>query len=193
MPLTQNIFTFNNLSSFPSLYHAVSTVQSGSMKDNNNINFKNIQKFLETINIKKNGIVLGEQVHGNTIAYVTDVRPRVIPGTDGLLTIKSNCFLGILTADCVPLLFYDKNKKIFGAVHAGYKGLSKQIIKHIIRDFQKLGCNIKDIIVGIGPSIGVCCYDVAKDRIELFQRIFPDYKDIYKKRGEKYFLNLKQI
>ena len=90
------------------------------------------------------------------------------------------------------MIFYDKKMGIVGIAHAGYKGILKGIIKNIVLSFKKLGSNTKNILVAIGPSINVCCYDVSIERVEMFENAYKGIKT-HKIRNGKYFLNLKNI
>ncbi len=185
---------FKTFSQYPNLVSAYSTRSSGSMKDHGIINFQVINSFLTKFKISSDRLVLSEQVHGGDIEILDNVpTEKIIQKVDGLITSKRNIFLGIITADCFPILFYDRNKKIIGAAHAGYKGLSKLIIKHMIDELKNLGSNLKDLIVYIGPGIGLCCYLVSQKRIEMFNKVFPSYQNWYQKKKDLFFLDLKKI
>ena len=71
--------------------------------------------------------------------------------------------MGILTADCAPIFFYDPKKKIIGAAHAGWRGAYKRITKKIINFYLKNGSNLKDIYIVIGPCISQRNYEVKND------------------------------
>ena len=70
-------------------------------------------------------LVLLHQVHSNKIFYIKKKVKKKLIG-DGILTKNKNLAIGILTADCCPILFYDPKKNIIGAVHAGWKGAFKK-------------------------------------------------------------------
>ena len=61
--------------------------------------------------------------------------------------------IAVLTADCAPILLYDKNKKMIAAIHAGWRGAYKDIIKKVIHFMIKKGCTSKNITAAIGPCI----------------------------------------
>ena len=82
---------------------------------------------------------------------------------DGFITKKNGIALGILTADCAPILFYDPKKQIIGAAHAGWKGAYKNISKKILDDMKTWGSNIVNIIAVIGPCIRYKNYEVKSD------------------------------
>ena len=86
--------------------------------------------------------------------------------------------MGILTADCVPILIYDKNLKIVSAVHAGWKGAYKNIIKKVVYFLIKEGSKTKDLVAVVGPSICQKSYEVKKDFFSW--SIFEDI-DVFRK------------
>ena len=95
--------------------------------------------------------------------------------------------LTVLTADCVPVLLYDKEKEVVAAVHAGWKGTKAQIVaKTVLKMKDIYGCDPTKIIVGIAPSIGRCCYEVEGDVAEHFF----DTPEGFTHVGEKFMLDL---
>jgi hypothetical protein len=97
-------------------------------------------------------------------------RTSDIIGVDGLITNQAGVTLTTFYADCVPLFFLDPVKEIIGLSHAGWRGTVKAIgPKTIKRMVDIYGSNPKDILVGIGPSIGSCCYEVSTDVIKEFE------------------------
>ena len=145
-------------------------------------------------NTKPLHFIVANQTHSNHIKIITQKESKgweseanAIENCDALLTNVPNIILSILTADCVPLLIYDKKKQVIGAVHAGWKGTQKQIIKHTIEKMQDTyQSNPQDIYIGIAPSIGACCYEVGED----VAKHFLDTPKGYTQKGEKYMLNL---
>ncbi len=86
-----------------------------------------------------------------------------LPVTDGLVTDLSGLPLMTGHADCPPILFYDPRKRVIGAAHSGWRGTVSKIAQEMVRTMQaSFGSNPQDIIVGIGPSIGGCCYTVGE-------------------------------
>jgi YfiH family protein len=82
-----------------------------------------------------------------------------------LLPIKRNIPIGVLTADCAPILIYDGKTKMIAAIHAGWKGAFKGIISKVIKFMIKKGCELENITAVIGPSISQKNYEV-KGRFE---------------------------
>lgn len=192
--MKNNTLHFKMFSQFKGLIHGISTRDFGSMKDQGKINYANINAFLKTLNADPARFILSEQVHGNNCVAINDIpSEKVIKDADSLIATRKNIFIGVLTADCLPILFYDSEKNIVGVAHGGYKGLNKRIINEIIEEFIALGSNVHNIWVGIGPGIGSCCYNVPQDRIDLFQKILPLDNSWYRKEKDQFFLDLKRI
>ncbi len=101
----------------------------------------------------KNRNCLIKQIHSNNIVFTSKLNSQRIVNADGLICNHKNQNLWIYTADCMPILFADKYKKIIAAIHCGRKGLEKNIISNAIKSFEIQGSSRKDILVAIGPSI----------------------------------------
>lgn len=134
--------------------------------------------------------VVASQVHSNKIKIIEHQNSHgwheaSTIECDGLITNQKNLVLTILTADCVPILLYDRVQEVIGAVHAGWKGTKLEIAKEAIKKMQYyFDSNPKDIDAYIAPSIGECCYEVGEDVAEHFSQ------NHYTTNGEKFMLNL---
>lgn len=115
-------------------------------------------------------LVLANQVHKNNIEAVgIKDKGGMIVKTDGLISKEKGIFLGIRTADCCPILFYEPVAKIIGAVHAGWKGTSLEIAGKMIKEIGGMGGIKEKIICVIGPHICKKCYDIPKERQNFFE------------------------
>ena len=113
--------------------------------------------------IKK--IFLLHQIHSNKFIFVNKnfkSSSKKIRA-DAVITNQAKLPIAILTADCVPILLYDKQKKIIAAIHAGWRGAFKGIISRVIKFMLMKGCKQKHIIAAIGPCIGKNNYNVRDD------------------------------
>jgi YfiH family protein len=108
-------------------------------------------------------LVLLHQVHQDRIFLVKG------PGSslpspleyDAQMTNVSNIFLGILTADCVPIFVADQKKKAIAAIHAGRQGTALHITTKVLQKMkEEFGCQPEDLLIALGPSIGFCCYEI---------------------------------
>lgn len=162
---------------------------------------KNRELFAATLDIPLSHYVTVQQVHQAKVAVISESMcgngakdfQSAIPVTDAMVTNIPNICLMILTADCVPILFYNPKKQVVGVAHAGWKGTVNYIAQKTVKTMQvNFGCFPSDILVGIGPSIGPCCYEVGADVIIEFERIMPDTIGMIlnKNRNGKGILNL---
>jgi YfiH family protein len=98
--------------------------------------------------------------------------------------------LTIMTADCVPILHFDTKQKVVAVIHAGWKGTEQEIaLKTVEKMKESFNSNPKDIMAGIAPSIGKCCYEVDWNVAKHFEHIENSYED----KGEKQMLDLPYI
>ncbi len=105
-----------------------------------------------------------------------------------MITNRKDVPIAVLTADCSPILIHDKNKKMIAAVHAGWKGAYKDIVKKVIRFMIKKGCSPHNITAVIGPCISVNSYQVKQDFIKRFIKKDKKNKIFFKKiKGKNYF------
>ena len=132
-------------------------------------------------------IVSAQQVHGvNTRIVTSDDAGRgafsydtAIQDTDGLVTNLPGLLLATFYADCVPIFILDPVKKAAASVHAGWKGTVGRIGAQAIKKMtEAFGSNPKDCLVGIGPSIGPCCYEVDEPVISRFRKEFKRHHEI---------------
>lgn len=92
-------------------------------------------------------------------------------GIDATITREKGIFLCATTADCVPILLFDKSAKVIAAIHAGWRGTAARIVEKTIRRMNReYGCDPKNVIAGIGPAIGMKNYEVGEEVIAEFER-----------------------
>jgi polyphenol oxidase len=115
-------------------------------------------------------LVTLHQVHSDTVVTATAPWPDdVRPHADGLVTDQPGLLLGILTADCVPVLFADIERGIVGAAHAGWKGAIGGVTDNVIAAMIALGARHDSIVTAIGPCIGRASYEVSDDFAKTFE------------------------
>ncbi|NOZ69563.1 MAG: peptidoglycan editing factor PgeF [Deferribacteres bacterium] len=138
--------------------------------------------------ISRDSIYLPVQRH-TTTAYVLETESeRVV--ADAVITGRKGVLIGVLVADCVPVLLYDPLKRVAGAVHAGWRGTAGGILKGTVRAMQeRFGCSAGDILAAIGPSIRGCCYEVGEDVRAGIQEATGS-GDYFRRHGDKYLLDL---
>jgi polyphenol oxidase len=114
------------------------------------------------------------QVHGNrcvTINNAADADQR--PEADALVTRTPGILLGILTADCVPVLFADDAAGVVGAAHAGWKGALAGVTDTTLAAMEALGAQRTRITAAVGPCIGRASYEVDADFVVHFTQDDP--------------------
>ena len=162
----------------------------GSADKKKNI-LRNLVIVKKKISSTSKKIILTHQFHSNKFNFINKKYKlkKVFIG-DALITNQKKTPIGVLTADCVPILLYDKQKKIVAAIHAGWKGAYKGIVKKVVKFFLKNNSSPKNILAAIGPCISLNSYEVKKD----FQKRFiaKDKKNslFFKKRKNKIYFDL---
>lgn len=126
------------------------------------------------------GYQLLHQVHSAKVLEARECGPGV--EGDALITGERGVFVGVKTADCVPLLIADPVHRAVAAVHAGWRGtLSGIAATAIARMGQEFHSRPEDLVVAIGPSIGLCCFEVGPEVATEFGHIFPERGDLLQK------------
>ena len=155
--------------------------------------FINLSKVL---GVNEENIYRVKQVHGVDVLIIKDQDNMEISPQekDGLITNIKGITLCTYHADCVPIYFYDNKKEVIALAHAGWKGtlnnISKNIIENMIKNFN---CNIEDIYVAIGPSIGSCCYEIGYDVEKLFKEKYQNNENIILNKEGKIYLDLWKV
>lgn len=155
-----------------------------------------IQDLSEILNITRENIYTASQVHGVEVTRIINQKVEDISkiAKDGLITNRRGIVLATYHADCVPIYFYDKMKKVIGIAHSGWKGSLNNISKEMIDEFQnEFNSNLDDIIVAIGPSISSYCYEIGRDVEMLFREKFVDANNIIIIKDNKMYLDLWEI
>jgi len=136
------------------------------------------------------------QVHSADVVCVDRPRPLTEPHlkADAILTDRPEVTLMMRFADCVPILFFDPERRVIGIAHAGWQGTVKMIIKAVVdKMVEQYGCKKETIIAGIGPSIGPECYEIGTDVIEKIQLTFGNRtSQVLSVKSGRYYFDLWQ-
>lgn len=112
-------------------------------------------------------VAFPQQEHTNVSQICT--APMQYPHCDALATSAKDIFLAVSIADCAPVMLYDPRKEIVAGIHAGWRGASTKIVENTVGLMrQHYAVDPASVIAFIGPSAGVCCYEVGKEVAELF-------------------------
>ncbi len=137
-------------------------------------------------NFKTSKLQYMNQIHSNIVYDISEgINPQEC---DALITNQKNTPLMVMVADCIPILFYDKNKKVIAVAHAGRNGTFLNITSKVIEKMKNLyNCEPKDIEVMMGASIQKCCYEVSQELADI------TLKNFGKEFVEKRYINLQGI
>ena len=146
----------------------------------------------DNIGCKKELLITLNQTHSTKVIYLEkkNLKKNELNG-DAIITNLKNVGIGILTADCAPILFHDPKKKIIGCIHSGWKGALEGIIKNTLKKLLKLECRTEDLIFAIGPCISKKNYEVGE---EFYKKFIKKNKqnDLFfeSKKNAKYLFDL---
>lgn len=154
---------------------------------------QNHQLLADSLAYDKKTVVHMRQIHSNTIHIVDDNDNfNNPPLCDALITDRTNTPLMVMVADCSPILFYDNEKKVIAVAHAGRAGAFNNIVKNTVDSFSDdFNSKTQNILVSIGSSIGVCCYEVGVEIYEEVKKLNLEYA--IEKKSDAYYLDIKKI
>ncbi len=132
------------------------------------------------------------QVHGSTVGVVDECdRGRVRPQTDALVTASPGVLLMLRFADCVQVFFYAPRHRAVGLAHAGWRGTVAGIARATVEVMREaFGTRPADLIAGIGPAIGPCCYRIGSDVVEAVRDALPDAPHVIRESPGHTYLDL---
>lgn len=114
-------------------------------------------------------LYLLRQVHGSTVVQVPWERE---PDADASAASSPRQFLGIETADCLPVLIVDPRRRVVAAAHAGWRGTAAAVGVRAVEALVAGGSRPDDLLVALGPAIGPCCYEVGEELRSTFEPAF---------------------
>jgi YfiH family protein len=119
---------------------------------------------------------VAQTVVTNRARVVTITEPTIArPKADAMVTNQKGIALGILTADCQPVLFADPDAGVIGAAHAGWKGALSGVLSNTVAEMEALGAKRENISAAIGPCISQKAYEVGPEFFEDFIATDPDF------------------
>lgn len=140
----------------------------------------------------RDAFVMVKQVHGDDILIIDKpvdnmrvfAEQSAQKQCDAIITNQSNLGIGVVSADCLPALLYDPVQSVIASVHAGWRGSIKLILSKVVyRMMEQFNCRPEDILAGIGPVIGSCCYTVGEAVTEPLKEINPAWDRFLKPSG----------
>lgn len=179
--MSLDLFRFNNLSQLPGLVHAV-TSRAGGVSEGRceslNVSYsvgdatanvdENLRRVAEAVGARREDLFAAYQVHGRSVTRVeatSDGRPKC----DVLITNSPEKTLMLRYADCTPVLLADTQRPAVGVVHAGWRGSAVRAAEAAVSAMgDAFGTRPSDLVAGVGPAIGPCCYSVGDDVVSAF-------------------------
>ena len=153
----------------------------GSNDKKSNVN-QNLRIVSKKFNIDVKYLTLMNQTHSNKVKIIKKLNGQKKLNCDAILTKSNKLALSVLTADCVPILIYEKRRKIIGCIHAGWKGAISGIIENTLKKLRSMGGKKENLLVSIGPCISKKNYEVKKDFY---------YEFVKKSKNNTYFFSRK--
>ncbi|MDR3717706.1 MAG: peptidoglycan editing factor PgeF [Bryobacteraceae bacterium] len=118
-----------------------------------------------------------KQVHSSRVVEYDEWREGL--EADALVAPEPGMRIGVRSADCLPILLADPEKRVVAAVHAGWRGCVAAIAVHAVEKMQQaFGCRPGDLVAAFGPSIRACCFEVGPEVAQQFAPWFPERYDL---------------
>lgn len=198
------MLTASSLAEIPGLHHGFFTRSGGHSSglydslncglgsgDDRKVVLKNRATCAEALGASPNHMVTVHQEHtAKAVTAIEPWTPEDAPVADGMATDQPGLALGVLAADCVPVLFADADAHVVGAAHAGWKGAFTGVLETTIERMVELGARRPSIVAAIGPCIGAKSYEVGPEFIETFISANPDNAAFFAasaREGHSYF------
>jgi YfiH family protein len=178
-----DLYRFDNLSRIPGVVHAVTTRAGGVSEgrcESLNVSYsvgdapdnvdENLRRVASSVGSRREDLFSAYQVHGRQVTLV-EAEPEAEgrPRCDVLITRSTARTLMLRYADCTPVLIADTRRPAIGVVHAGWRGSAVRAAEAAVNAMtEAFGSDPGDLVAGIGPAIGPCCYTVGADVVMAF-------------------------
>lgn len=206
-----HLLTFKHINKFSEIEHGITTRNGGissSCYSSLNLSFnvgdrsenvnRNRQLLSEYFGLKQSNLIFPNQCHTSNIRVVTkgNYGMIVLDNTDALICSDESIAIGVLAADCYPILFFDKVNRVIAAAHAGWRGtvneISRKVIAKLKSDFNS---SPENIYVGIGPGISQNQYEVDEKVIREIKKLDIPLEMVLKQSidDRHFLLNLAEL
>ncbi|MBL7859002.1 MAG: peptidoglycan editing factor PgeF [Cyclobacteriaceae bacterium] len=184
------LWQFEILSQEPAIRHFVTDRNSYSFDDTFTLSYSstpdtakvrvNRQLLASAMQVDEHHLVFPSQVHQTNIVHVTAGTTKDdVQETDALITFEKNLCIAVMSADCVPIILYDKKNMVVAAVHSGWRGTVARILEKTLHEMHmKFGTVGSDLLAGIGPSVSQDAYEVGEEVIQSVQHTFGRESDL---------------
>ena len=159
---------------------------------------KNREALCQTLGVSDDRLIMPHQVHETKVATVDETfmaldvteRQEALEGVDAVMTNLKGVCIGVSTADCIPILLYDKEKHAVCAIHAGWRGTVKRIVERAIEEMKEsYGTQPGELVAQIGPGIHLDSFEVGDEVYDAFDQAGFEMSTISMKK-EKWHIDL---
>jgi polyphenol oxidase len=140
---------------------------------------ENRRRAAKFMNPQCEAVITPWQVHSPDAVIVDGPFRGEKPKADGIVTATPGLVIGVVTADCGPILFSDPKACVIGAAHAGWKGALDGVLENTIATMEKIGARRADIRAVLGPSISQGNYEVGEEYVANFVARDPDFQRFF--------------
>ena len=166
---------------------------SSNEDDKKNVNANRLIA-IKNLNLNKKKLILIKQTHSSKVIRINEANLDQEIEADGVITSLNNVVLGILTADCAPIIIYDDKNKFVCNLHSGWKGSLNNISEKAIKLFDKYNIKRKNLIAIVGPCLGAKNYEVDKNFQQKFIKKNLKYAKFFRnKNAIKSYFNLRAL
>ncbi len=183
------------------------SLNTGNFSDDSPLNIhENRERIARLFYTPMKNFIIPHQTHGTKVLtvdkdFLSLDQPSAIEamyGVDAVITDEKGLFLCVTTADCVPILLFDKEKGAIAAIHAGWKGTVGRIVENSLSEMgRQYGTSAGDLIVGMGPAISQQHYEAGDELVEAFREGGFDLSDravnYREARSGKWHIDLTEI
>lgn len=180
---------FSHFDRVSGLRYGISTREDGNMRvaDATDATERNRRRFAERAGFAYDRLVSAELTHGTHVHTATEEDAgTIIPSCDGLVTDVPGLILSVTGADCFPVYFVDPVERAVGIAHAGWRGITAGIVAATMQRFVEFGADPAQLLVGIGPGIRACHFEINED---VFSH-FSGFGEAVIERDDKTFADL---
>jgi YfiH family protein len=153
---------------------------------------ENHARVYDNLNLAAGQTTSPHQVHGSRVARIDRSNiGQIIASTDGLVTNVPGAALLLRFADCQPIILYDPVNHALGLIHAGWRGVAQAIARRAVEAMQETyDSRPEDILAGLGPAIGPCCYTVGHNVAAAMGYVLPDWRQVMSGDGDRWRFDL---
>jgi YfiH family protein len=206
-----HILTFKHFSKFSEINHGITTRKGGispSVYSSLNLSYsvadsyenvkKNRQLLSEYFGLKHANLIFPNQCHSSNICVISkrNYGMIILDNTDALICSDENIAIGVLAADCYPLLFFDRVNKVIAAAHAGWRGTVNEICRKVISKLKSdFNSSAENIYVGIGPGISQNQYEVDEKVVREIKKLDVELEMVLQQSNNDghFLLNLAEL